>query len=114
MNTSTINSQMLNASTGKYQDITTGVEFISINQYNCASIVYRQYFSNSLPNDLTTGGSIESVAGFNVMVGGTVVNGYTSDGTNSFSISVSSNNLVLSQAGTLAGDCNGWVEYTKV
>lgn len=85
-------------------------------------IIYRQYFTTSLPSDLTSGNNVSRILDFTVIGNdGTdryIARGLLGDGTDTLGIrldGVSGNsNMTLLAAGMFSGNVEfGWVDYTK-
>lgn len=108
---------------GTWEEIQEGVEYFSPEQHGVYhGIVYRQYFTDSLPSELTSGTNVSVLVDYKLYADdGTdrhIGHGSTVDGANILQIyqtGVAGNgNLVLQVEGLyLTNMIHGWVDYTK-
>lgn len=111
------------ADTGAWEAAQVGVEYIRPNQEGgIHGIVYRQYFTDALPEGLTAGDNVSDLINFAIIYDDTanrsVARGNTDDGTQSAHIVLSgavdgaAGNLTLAVGGTSVLH-SGWVDYCK-
>lgn len=84
--------------------------------------IYRQYFTTSLPSDLTSGNNVSRILDFTVVAhDGTdryIARGLLGDGTDAIGIRLDgtsgNSNMTLIASGMFSGNVEfGWVDYTK-
>lgn len=100
-----------------------GMEYYSAQQNGgIYGTIYRQYFTTSLPADLTSGDNVSRIVDFMVVGNdGTdryITRGFLGDGTDALGIRLDgtsgNSNMTLIALGMFSGNVQfGWVDYTK-
>lgn len=115
--------KLKNVATGCFEIAQVGVEYQGPKQNGgIYGIVYRQYFTTSLPADLTTGNNVSRIVDFTV-IGHDGTDRYTArgllgDGTDALGIRLDgtsgNSNATLITLGLFTGNVQfGWIDYTK-
>lgn len=100
-----------------------GTEYYSPKQHGGTyGTIYRQYFTTSLPADLTSGDNVSRLIDYALFVHDSTdryaLRGWSDNGSASGQIKLlgtsGNNNLLLGLGGVFSGNIiDGWVEYTK-
>ena len=121
VNAKGFNTQLMRVSDNVYATAVVGEEYYGPNQVGgFYGTVYRQYFTTTLPVDLTAASNITNLIDFQIQFtfasARYLARGSASDGTNAVDVVLSgttgNGNLSLYQAGG-STILKGWVDYTK-
>ena len=122
MTVGSIDEKLKRVDNDAFETAQAGVEYYSpIQNGRKDGIVYRQYFTTSLPSDLTSGNNVSNLVDYKLVVTGGgnrhILSGYTytSAATESFLIltGTSGNNNLNLAMGALFTLVEGYVDYTK-
>lgn len=118
--------KLWNPVTKKWETAVTGTEYLSPNQQGgIYGVVYRQYFTTSLPSSLTSGSNVTGLIDYSLQIKYTSSNRGLGHGNMTAYGSSDNHAYIMLSGGTMGGSGNlsfsvtnysvkrGWVDYTK-